>query len=87
MLPKASTVKRQPAGFSAAFFEFLQHRFRTRHDLRGQARQFGDRNAVATVGGAVSEFVAVAQDAGLRRASVMVYLRTILAEITAARKP
>lgn len=34
--------------------------------------------------GAVNEFMAIAQDAELRRASVMVYLRTILAEITPA---
>ena len=40
--------------------------------------------AQQAVVGAVDEFVAATQDAELRRASVLVYLRTILAEITPA---
>lgn len=34
--------------------------------------------------GAVNEFMATAQDAELRRASILVYLRTILADVTPA---
>ncbi|MGI9164349.1 MAG: hypothetical protein ACR2JI_15710 [Mycobacterium sp.] len=37
-----------------------------------------------TVVGAVNNFVAMAQDAELRHASIMVYLRTILTDITPA---